>query len=115
MFIHLPSQFRVPAGAGDTNVVFLNMTLQTAAICLHQAAIKTALKCHNDKGFIVQSMNRCVAAADAITMAARCINRNDLSRVSISTQRAGAKLTNRRLTYGPDSVCLWPASCTATT
>ncbi|KAL5318884.1 hypothetical protein ACEPPN_013952 [Leptodophora sp. 'Broadleaf-Isolate-01'] len=82
MFIHLPDQFRMPSGAGDTNVVFLNMTLQTAAICLHQAAMKTALKCHKDNGFIVQSMNRCITAADAITMATRRINRSDLSKLN---------------------------------
>ncbi|KAH9205002.1 fungal-specific transcription factor domain-containing protein [Leptodontidium sp. 2 PMI_412] len=83
MFMHLPDQFRVPAGASDINVVFLNITLQTAATCLHQAAIKTALKYHKDNGFIFQSMNRCITTADAITMATRCINRNDLSRFNL--------------------------------
>lgn len=115
MFIHLPDQFKVPAGPSDTNVVFLNMALHTAAICLHQAAMKTALKYHKGKGFIVQSMNRCITAADAITMATRRIKRNDLSRVNISSKGARANLTHRRLAYGQDSVCLWPASCTATT
>ncbi|OAL54232.1 hypothetical protein IQ07DRAFT_668651 [Pyrenochaeta sp. DS3sAY3a] len=83
MFIHLPDQFKVPAGADDTSVVFLNMALHTATICLHQAAMKTALKYYKGNGFMVQSMNRCITAADAITMAARRIKRNDLSRVSL--------------------------------
>ncbi|KAH7069549.1 hypothetical protein BKA63DRAFT_555819 [Paraphoma chrysanthemicola] len=83
MFIHLPDEFRVPLGAGDTNVVFLNMTLHTAAICLHQAAMDTALKENKGNGFIDQSMNRCITAADAITMATRHITRNDLSRISL--------------------------------
>ena len=115
MFIHLPEQFKAPAGVRDTNVVFLNMTLQTSAICLHQAAMKTALKYHKDNSFIVQSMNRCITAADAITIATRRINHNDLSRVGTNTKRAGAKADNFRLIYGRDSVCFWPASYIATT
>ncbi|KAH9205012.1 fungal-specific transcription factor domain-containing protein [Leptodontidium sp. 2 PMI_412] len=80
-FMYLPDQFKVPAGAGNRNINFLNMTLQTATICLHQAAMKTARECHKND-FIIESMNRCIVAADAITTAARCIDRDDLSTVS---------------------------------
>ncbi|KAH7070041.1 hypothetical protein FB567DRAFT_613207, partial [Paraphoma chrysanthemicola] len=83
MFIHLPDEFRIPLGAGDTNVVFLNMTLHTVAICLHQAAMDIALKESKGNGFIDQSMNRCITAADAITMATRHITRNDFSKISL--------------------------------
>lgn len=77
----LPDHLRLPAGMTDPNVVFLNMCLHSATICLHQAAIFKADK--NNLGVNVsnESKVRCITAATEIASYMRMISHIDLSAV----------------------------------
>lgn len=77
----LPDHLRLPAGMTDPNVVFLNMCLHSATICLHQAAIFKADK--NNLGLNVtnESKVRCITAATEVASFMRMISHIDLSAV----------------------------------
>ena len=77
----LPDHLRLPAGMTDPNVVFLNMCLHSATICLHQAAIFKADK--NNLGLSVtnESKVRCITAATEVASYMRMISHIDLSAV----------------------------------
>jgi len=86
MVLHLPSHLRLPAGPSSSNTIFLNMTLQSATICLHQAAIAKAEKVGQGFGYetmVVESRARCAAAAHEIANIMKRIAHFDLSTVSI--------------------------------
>ncbi|KAF2869815.1 fungal-specific transcription factor domain-containing protein [Massariosphaeria phaeospora] len=75
----LPDTLRLPAGLPDPNVVFLNMSIHTSAICLHQAAIFKADKHHLPVNVSNESKIRCVTAAAEIASLMRMISHMDLS------------------------------------
>ena len=77
----LPSHFRLPMGLNDPNVIFTNMNIHTAAICLHQAAIYKAQTNHMDASIVAESRLRCITAASAIANIMRIIAHTDLCRV----------------------------------
>lgn len=66
-FMFLPDQLRLPGAIRDMNVVLLHLNIHTSAICLHQAAVATAMKYKLDQNFIRQSQARCLMAADEVT------------------------------------------------
>jgi hypothetical protein len=75
----LPDALRLPSGLPDPNVVFLNMSIHTSAICLHQAAIFKADKYHLPVSVSNESKIRCVTAAAEIASVMRMISHMDLS------------------------------------
>jgi hypothetical protein len=85
--LSLPDHLRLPTGLPDTNAIFLNMSLHTSAICLHQAAIFKADKYRLDIAVSNESKVRCVTAAAEIASIMRMISHMDLSAVSAHTFR----------------------------
>ncbi|KAL9038019.1 MAG: hypothetical protein Q9180_003390 [Flavoplaca navasiana] len=65
--LSLPPHLRLPAGIRDVNVVFINMSIHTSTICLHQAAIFKADQNKLPQSIIDQSFTRCLLAATEIT------------------------------------------------
>ena len=80
--LSLPDQLRLPAGLTDPNVIFVNMTIHSATICLHQAAIFKADKAQMTSQISVESKRRCMIAADQIANIMRLISHVDLTTVS---------------------------------
>ena len=85
--LSLPDQLRLPAGIDDTNVIFVNMTIHSATICLHQAAIFRADKSRLSSQISVESKRRCMIAADQIANIMRLISHIDLATVSSHAPR----------------------------
>lgn len=77
-----PSHLRLPAGIGDPNVIFWNMGIHSATICLHQAAIFKAEKNKLANSIVMESKRRCIVAADQISSVMKMISHMDLSTVS---------------------------------
>lgn len=77
----LPDALRLPSGLPDPNVVFLNMSIHTSAICLHQAAIFKADKYRLPANVSNESKIRCVTAAAEIASVMRMISHMDLASV----------------------------------
>lgn len=77
----LPSHLRLPNGVGDPNVVFLNMCIHTATICLHQAAIFKADAHRMTAKVSAESKIRCITSASEIVSIMRMISHQDLSTV----------------------------------
>ncbi len=75
--LSLPSHFRLPGGLMNPNVVFLNMNIHTATICLHQAAIFKADKHRLPASVSAESKVRCVTAAAEIASIMRIIGHLD--------------------------------------
>ncbi|KAF2637050.1 hypothetical protein P280DRAFT_472566 [Massarina eburnea CBS 473.64] len=75
----LPDRLRVPSGLQDPNVVFLNMSIHTSAICLHQAAIFKADKHRLPVHVSNESKIRCVTAGAEIASLMRMISHMDLA------------------------------------
>ncbi|KAL8766802.1 MAG: hypothetical protein Q9209_006541 [Squamulea sp. 1 TL-2023] len=71
--LSLPPHMRLPAGVRDTQVVFINMSIHTSTICLHQAAIYKADQKNLPQSLIDQSSTRCLLAATEITNIMRLI------------------------------------------
>lgn len=82
MALYLPPHLRIPVGSSNPNTIFLNMSLQSAVICLHQAAIFKAEKLNMSRSLIDESKGRCVAAAAEITSVMKRIAHTELSMVS---------------------------------
>lgn len=78
-----PSHLRLPVGIGDPNVIFWNMGVHSATICLHQAAIFKAEKNKLPNSIVMEGKRRCIVAADQISSIMRMISHTDLSTVSI--------------------------------
>lgn len=66
MRMFLPEHLTIPIGAKCVNVMFLNLNLQAATICLHQAAILKAERYHIGSDLISKSTQRCIVAAGEI-------------------------------------------------
>lgn len=77
-----PNHLRLPTGIADPNVIFWNMGIHSATICLHKAAIFTAEKNKLPNPIIMESKRRCIVAADQVTSIMRMISHMDLSTVS---------------------------------
>ncbi|KAL8672559.1 MAG: hypothetical protein Q9168_002995 [Polycauliona sp. 1 TL-2023] len=71
--LSLPPHLRLPAGIRDVNIVFINMSIHTSTICLHQAAIFKADLNKLPQGITDQSAARCLLAAIEITNIMRMI------------------------------------------
>lgn len=79
----LPDHLRIPNALNDTNAVFMNMSIHTSVICLHQAAIFKSDKHRLPITVRNESAVRCVTAAAEIANIMRMISHYDLSAVSI--------------------------------
>lgn len=77
--LSMPSQFKLPNGLNNPNVVFTNMNIHTSAICLHQAAIYKAEKNKLPVSVSAESKIRCITAANEISNIMRTISHLDLS------------------------------------
>ncbi|KAL8736190.1 MAG: hypothetical protein Q9166_000345 [cf. Caloplaca sp. 2 TL-2023] len=73
----LPPHLRLPAGIRDVNIVFINMSIHTSTICLHQAAIFKADQRKLPQSVIDQSSTRCLLAATEIANIMRLISHLD--------------------------------------
>ncbi|KAL8755194.1 MAG: hypothetical protein Q9199_003828 [Rusavskia elegans] len=71
--LSLPPHLRLPAGIRDVNIVFINMSIHTSTICLHQAAIFKADQNKLPQSIIDQSSTRCLLAATEIANIMRLI------------------------------------------
>jgi hypothetical protein len=113
MSLGLPDSLRLPAGLPDPNVVFLNMSIHTSAICLHQAAIFKAEKYRLPITIINESKIRCVTAAAEIATVMRMISHLDLATVSTIkvTSQASACANRPILQMNPFiSFCVYVAA-----
>lgn len=81
--ILLPSHLRLPIGARNPNIVFLNFAIHTSTICLHQAAIFKAEKHQLPNAVIEKSRDRCLGAASAIEDVMRQTCHFDIAGVSV--------------------------------
>ncbi|RMZ87643.1 hypothetical protein DV736_g5132, partial [Chaetothyriales sp. CBS 134916] len=77
--LSMPAALRLPAALSDPNAVFCNMNIQTATICLHQAAIFKAEKNRLPAQIGAESKRRCIVAADQVTNVMKMISHLDLS------------------------------------
>ncbi|OAA43024.1 binuclear zinc transcription factor [Beauveria brongniartii RCEF 3172] len=75
----LPSNLKLPAGLSNPNVVFMNMSIHTSAICLHQAAIFKAETHKLPASLSSESKVRCITAANEIAGVMRNVSHMDLS------------------------------------
>lgn len=80
--LSLPDHLKLPAGLPDVNVIFLNMSIHTSAICLHQAAIFKADRFKLPANVGSECRVRCMAAAAEIAKIMRMLVHLDLSSVS---------------------------------
>ncbi|KAL8859483.1 MAG: hypothetical protein Q9178_004161 [Gyalolechia marmorata] len=71
--LSLPPSWRLPAGIRNVNIVFINMSIHTSTICLHQAAIFKADQHKLPQSIIDQSSTRCLLAATEIANIMRLI------------------------------------------
>ena len=80
--LFLPEHLRTPTGAKDPNVLFLNVTIHAAIICLHQAAILKAEKNMVGANIMRAGTNRCFAAAEEIINIMKLVSHVDSAHVS---------------------------------
>ncbi|GMF69882.1 unnamed protein product [Aspergillus oryzae] len=78
----MPTHLRLPIGIGDPNIIFCNIALHTAVICLHQAAIFKAEWNNITEYPIVQSRLRCSAAAHQILEVIKMVGPVNMGKVS---------------------------------
>ena len=78
----LPSELKLPTGITNSNVIFMNMSIHTSTICLHQAAIFKAEKHSLPASMSAESKMRCISAANEIASIMRTISHMDLRTVS---------------------------------
>ncbi|KAL1306801.1 hypothetical protein AAFC00_005459 [Neodothiora populina] len=74
-----PDALRLPIGLNNPNVVYMNMCLHTATICLHQAAIFKAEKHRALLKISAESKMRCITAAIEIANIMRLTSHQDMS------------------------------------
>lgn len=79
----LPQHLRLPQGIRNPNVTFLNYSIHTSTICLHQAAIFKAEKNNLPNTLIQNSRARCLLAAAEIASTMRLTSHLDISGVSL--------------------------------
>lgn len=61
--LNMPDRLRIPRGLPDPNVMFMNMSIHTSVICLHQAAIFKVDRNKLPANIGQESKIRCVTAA----------------------------------------------------
>ena len=69
----LPTHLRLPKGIRDPNIIFINMSIHTSTICLHQAAIFKLEQKKLPQALIDQSSTRCFLAATEIVKIVKMI------------------------------------------
>jgi hypothetical protein len=79
----IPDHLRVPSGLQDPNTIFMNMSIHTSSICLHQAAIFKADKHRLPTNVSNESKIRCVTAGSEIASLMRMISHMDLATVCL--------------------------------
>lgn len=79
----LPAHLRLPTGIRDPNIIFINMSIHTSTICLHQAAIFKLEQKMLPPNMIDQSSARCLLAATEIGNIMRMISHLDCLGVCI--------------------------------
>ena len=84
--LSLPPHLRLPAGIREANVVFLNMSIHTSTICLHQAAIFKAENNKLSQSLIEQSQTRCLIAATEVTTVMRLVSHLETASVTLIAQ-----------------------------
>lgn len=77
----LPPPLKLPAGLSHPNVVWMNMSIHTSTICLHQAAIFKADKHRLPASVSSESKVRCISAANEIASIMRQVSHLELSTV----------------------------------
>ncbi|ATY63626.1 binuclear zinc transcription factor [Cordyceps militaris] len=75
----LPSHLKLPAGLSNPNIVFMNMSIHTSTICLHQAAIFKAETHKLPASLSSESKVRCITAANEIAGVMRTVSHMDLT------------------------------------
>ena len=78
----LPDSLRLPAGLNDPNVVYMNMSIHTSTIFLHQAAVTKAEQDRLPARVANEGRMRCLAAAGEIANIMRQIAHHDSASVS---------------------------------
>jgi hypothetical protein len=78
MSLYLPAHLRLPTGSSNANTIFLNMSMQSCIICLHQAAIFKGAKLVNT-AVVQESKMRCLAAGMEVASIMKRIAHTDLS------------------------------------
>jgi hypothetical protein len=107
----LPDHLRIPAGLPDSNVIFMNLLLQTSVICLHQAAIFKAERNRLPQTVINESRQRTVSAAAEITRMMKSVSHLDLSAVSSDSTCYGANVVANWKQLNPfTAFCLYVAA-----
>lgn len=82
-FPSLPGYFRLPAGIGDSNIIFSNICIHGCTIILHQSA---ALKAEEEKlpgQIIAESKRKCLDAAYQISNILETTTFADIATVSV--------------------------------
>ncbi|PYH39414.1 putative C6 transcription factor Prf [Aspergillus neoniger CBS 115656] len=77
--LSMPSHLRLTVLTTDPNIIFCNMAIHTATICLHQGAIFVAEKNKMPEQIATESKRRCILAADQISNIMKMIIHLDLS------------------------------------
>ncbi|GKZ29058.1 hypothetical protein AbraIFM66950_002795 [Aspergillus brasiliensis] len=77
--LSMPSHLRLTVLTTDPNIIFCNMAIHTATICLHQGAIFKAEKNKMPEQIATESKRRCILAADQISNIMKMISHLDLS------------------------------------
>ncbi|PYI12441.1 hypothetical protein BO78DRAFT_300703 [Aspergillus sclerotiicarbonarius CBS 121057] len=77
--LSMPSHLRLTVATTNPNVIFCNMAIHTATICLHQAAIFKAEKNRMPEQIATECKRRCILAADQISNIMKMISHLDLS------------------------------------
>ena len=78
----LPEHLRISFGGRDPNVLFLNVNIYAAVICLHQAAILNAERHQLGQDIIRASSDRCLKAAEEIVDLMKLFSQMDSANVS---------------------------------
>lgn len=92
--LSLPSHLRLPMGVRNANVVFLNMSIHTLTICLHQSAIFKAENNDLPSSLVEQSQTRCLLAASEIATVMRLVSHLDVASVCNPTQQWDVQMTD---------------------
>lgn len=79
---NLPEYLKLPQALRDQNAVLFHMCLHSAAICLHQASVVTALEYRLEASHKTRSLERCITAADEITTIMKMISHFDASHIN---------------------------------
>ena len=82
----LPSHLRLPHGVKNSNIVFLNFSIYTSIICLHQAAIFKSELNKLPNSVIDRCRSRCLLAASEIADIMRMTSHLDIGVVSLTLE-----------------------------